>query len=363
MLNNLLGDSKFKKKSESIVNDELYSVLKSSCPDICLVTQGKHFKAHKTVLLKHCTKLKYLLENKNITQICLKENDLINRVHLKSSIHAVAYLLVHVYMPPLNIYEENIEDVADISYELGCIALALICKHFIKKLTVKFNHEAFELGKKHKNENDEETKIENFIRCLNVCEKLHFVKLYESLFKILKNNFYKFSKSIEQLKKLNPNSMRALIFDTELCIESELNLFYTLYNWLKFDENNRQCYLDEFFKAVCFEKIDVSNLIEIENQFSEIFKNNKTLNCLLYEAIKYHSMKNSKNRNVLQDKHDYSNVLNKTDDIEFKSKSYDGEKDLHSETGKSDEKLKQFKVAIILITNKKGFTIQGNTKN
>jgi hypothetical protein len=332
-----------------------------------LVTQGKHFKAHRTVLLKHCTKLKYLLEDKKITQICSKENNLISRVHLKSSLHAVAYLLVHIYMPPLNIDEENIEDAADISYELGCIALALNCKHFIKKSTLKYNNEEFDFEKKCNNENDQElkSKIGNFIKFVNICEKLRFVKLYESLFKTLKNNFYKISKYIEQLKMLNPNSMRALIFDAELCIESELSLFYTIYNWLKFDENNRQCYLEEYFDAVCFEKIDLQNLIEIENQFSELFRNNKSINSLLYQAIKYHSMKNSKSRNCLQDRHNYNSFFNRAIDeknIKCKNKPL-GEERCVNDKISSDEILKEFKVAIILITCRKGFIISGNKSN
>ena len=249
------------------------------------------------MLLKQCTKLKYLLEDKNITQICLTECGYpIARVHLKSKIHAVASLLVHVYMPPFKIDEENIEDVVEISHELGCVALALNCKSIIKKFSLQLNHPKFDFENSEfiENENSIKLSVENFITCVNSCERLGFVNLHEFLYKFFVKNFYKISKNTQQLNRLNPNSMRALIFNDELCLESELDLFYALFNWIKFDEENRQKFINEFFNSVCFDKIELSGLIEIENQFSEFIKSSKALSNLFYLAYKYHSMKSSK---------------------------------------------------------------------
>ena len=336
------------------------------------MTHGKHFKAHKSILTKHCTKLKYLLENSKITQTILRNNEKISRVHLKSSLHAVAYFLVHVYIPPFNIDQDNIEDVAEISLELGCIALALECKNFIKTFVQELKDENIDFERRVIDYNDEnvlKTTAENVVKYINICEKLHFVKLFDNLYKTIRNNFYKFSKNIEVLYKLNANTMRALIFDSELCIESEVNLFYTIFYWIKFNEPCAEILIEDFFKAVSFESIDISTLIEIENQLSGLFEN-KVLNDLLFNAIKYHSMKEVLKSDDKKKIHKYilENVSS-TKIVKESSSSSDTHAyyeevntnlSINSENQiTNEEKLKCFKAAIILITNSKTTTMLG----
>jgi hypothetical protein len=362
-----------KKSNESIspslsldlknhTNSEIHSILIKNRPDICLVTHGKRFKAHKIVISKHSTKLKYLLQDAKVT--C--DRDLISKIHLRSSLHAVAYFLVHVYMPPFNIDEDNIEDVADISHELGCVSLALKCKDFIKYFIDRLAEGIdFEKSLKQNNECEVQLTDINLIKCINICEKLRFVRLYDILFKNLKKNFYKIYKNIERFNRLNANTMRALVFDTELCIESEFALFYAIFHWIQFDEPQRKCYIEEFFKAVCFELIDLPGLIELESTFSELFANYKILNDLHYHAIKYHSLKNGTNGNTKGpiNRHNYNHdTLLKTVSSSTSLDTITPLEDLKllaPETTAREERLKKFKVPIILITNSKSATMLG----
>jgi hypothetical protein len=257
-------------------NTKNYEILSNSLPDVHLIckSNNKIFKAHKIILDKNCTKLR---------SICLS-ND---KIYLNSSEDSVAYLLLHLYIPPLKLNDDNLLDCALISKEMGCLSLAFKIKRYIKRYLNNLSLISSLLS------------IDKLSLYTNICDELNFIQLYNSLLELLKCNISNLLNDEFNFVNLNINTLRCIVKHAKNTCISHFKLFIKIYKWILHDSSNREEYTQELLLNVEFNLINVSNLIEIEHNFKDIFENYSLLNDKFYDAMKNLALKGKlKNDNL-----------------------------------------------------------------
>lgn len=261
-------DDEHQDNDESLLINKLntknHEILIHNKPDVCLISKKnstKKFKTHKLVLAKYCTKL-------DIAKLS-------DEIYLNSNEDSIAYLLLHLYIPPLKLNDENLLDCALISYEIGCLSLTDRIKRYIKRYLKNLSLISSMLS------------MDKLCLYVNICDILNFIELYNLLLKLLKDNLNNLLNDEFNFVNLNINTLKCIVkhAKNDSCL-SHFKLFIKLYKWILHESCNRDQYTQELLLNVDFKLINVSNLLEIEHNFKQVFDKYSILNDKFNEALK-----------------------------------------------------------------------------
>ena len=179
-------------------------------------------------------------------------------------------IIKYYFEGEIRITNDNVYDIYYLSARLTIIPLENFCKRFIMKL---LNYETFQFGYQKARDCD----LPDIVECTADYVEVHFVEFINH----------------PAMMRWSFELMTDVLSSDKLQVSSETKVLQMVYNWLKYDFNNRKHHMDDLLKKIRFAYLTTDS---IEKSFTDEVSEFKSL-CLDYKK-NHMTLKTSESTNA-----------------------------------------------------------------
>ena len=248
------GGPSGKRRSRDF-SDFLYSLWKDKrmC-DITLKVEGKEISAHKIALAAYSDKF--------TTKYCEDAPTTVSEIILSNgSAEAVEILLDYIYTSELHVNIRNIESILVCARQLGITSAVKICEDRIS---------AFDK--------------DNVLALFNIAERQGLTEISSRMHQFICENFIEMSRSTAFLQACAEH-VRWILSKDELCIKSELDVFFAVLSWIEYNRQERLRFAVDLLQCVRFVYISPEDLVTHVEPVRHLFDIHECKQ-MLYEAFR-----------------------------------------------------------------------------
>ena len=189
-----------------------------------------------------------------------------------STTTALEAILKYIYTAKIDINPVNVEEILSAAKELGIDDLICMAADYLNSLSIG--------------------DVLDFMT--NMLNKEGSELIVYDLYSYMMSHLDKISRTPEYLKS-NISVIKALLGDSHLMVESEIEVFDAAIRWITFDKTNRFKYLSELMRSVRFTQMRPEVLVSKIESY-QCLKDNPDINKMLYNAFKYHALNCSQSK-------------------------------------------------------------------
>ncbi|CAF0827011.1 unnamed protein product, partial [Brachionus calyciflorus] len=236
--------------------------------DLSIEVANRKYPAHKIGLAMFSKKYREEFQK--------KANQSIYTISLKySTVYSVEAILNYIYTAKIDINPSNVEEILCCAKELGIDELIQMANDYLSSLSIG--------------------DVLDYMG--NIINKEGSELMFYELYVYFMTHLDKISRTPEFLKS-SICVVNALLSDSHLSVNKELEVFEACLRWLEFDKQNRLCKLTELLRNVRFTLISPDDLVsKVE---STVNMNDSCIFKQIYSAYKYHALNMSKLTNFMK---------------------------------------------------------------